>query len=46
MREAYGRAGRERILARFKWERAARECAEIYRQTIENADNRSERARA
>ena len=46
MRAAYGRAGRERILAKFKWERAARECAEIYRQTIENADNRLERARA
>jgi len=44
MRAAYGRAGRERILAKFKWERAARECAEIYRQTIENADNRLERA--
>jgi glycosyltransferase involved in cell wall biosynthesis len=46
MRAAYGRAGRERILAKFKWERAARECAEIYRRTIENADNRLERARA
>jgi glycosyltransferase involved in cell wall biosynthesis len=46
MREAYGRAGRERILAKFKWERAAREYADIYRQTIENADNRLERARA
>ncbi len=46
MREAYGRSGRERILAEFKWERAARQCADIYRQTIENADNRLERARA
>ncbi|MBO6635624.1 glycosyltransferase family 4 protein [Parvibaculum sp.] len=46
MRAAYGQAGRERILAEFKWERAAREYADIYRQTIENADNRLERARA
>lgn len=46
MRARYGEAGRERILAEFKWERAAREYADIYRQTIENADNRLERARA
>ncbi|MEP0708551.1 MAG: glycosyltransferase family 4 protein [Parvibaculum sp.] len=46
MRARYGQAGRERILAEFKWERAAREYADIYRQTIENADNRLERARA
>ncbi len=46
MRARYGQAGRERILAKFKWERAARECVEIYRQTIADADHRLERARA
>lgn len=46
MRAAYGQAGRERILAKFKWERAGRECADIYRQAIEDADNRLQRARA
>ncbi|MEX0840536.1 MAG: glycosyltransferase family 4 protein [Parvibaculum sp.] len=46
MRARYGQAGRERILAKFKWERAARECVDIYRQTIADADNRLERARA
>ncbi|MDO8839789.1 MAG: glycosyltransferase family 4 protein [Parvibaculum sp.] len=46
MRARYGEAGRERILAKFKWERAARECVEIYRQTIADADHRLERARA
>ena len=46
MRARYGQAGRERILAKFKWERAARECVDVYRQTIADADNRLERARA
>ena len=46
MRARYGQAGRDRILAKFKWERAARECVDVYRQTIANADNRLERARA
>jgi glycosyltransferase involved in cell wall biosynthesis len=46
MRARYGAAGRERILKQFKWERAAREVTEIYRQTIADADRRSERARA
>jgi glycosyltransferase involved in cell wall biosynthesis len=45
-RARLGQAGRDRILANFKWERAARECAEIYRQTIADADRRSKRARA
>jgi glycosyltransferase involved in cell wall biosynthesis len=45
-RERFGRMGRERILANFKWERAAREVTEIYRQTIADADRRSETARA
>jgi glycosyltransferase involved in cell wall biosynthesis len=45
-RERFGRMGRERILAKFKWERAAREVTEIYRQTIADADRRSETARA
>lgn len=46
MRARLGAAGRERILKHFKWERAAREVTEIYRQTIADADRRSERARA
>ncbi len=45
-RARLGAAGRERILAKFKWERAAREVTEIYRQTIADADRRSEHARA
>lgn len=45
-RARLGRAGRERILAKFKWERAAREVTDIYRQTIADADRRLERARA
>jgi glycosyltransferase involved in cell wall biosynthesis len=45
-RERFGRMGRERILANFKWERAAREVTEIYRQTIVDADRRSQTARA
>ncbi len=45
-RARLGAAGRERILAKFKWERAAREVTEIYRQTIADADRRLERARA
>lgn len=45
-RARLGAAGRERILAKFKWERAAREVTEIYRQTIADADHRPERARA
>lgn len=46
LRARLGAAGRERILKNFKWERAAREVTEIYRQTIADADRRSERARA
>jgi glycosyltransferase involved in cell wall biosynthesis len=45
-RERFGHLGRERILAHFKWERAAREVTDIYRQTILDADRRSEIARA
>ena len=46
LRARLGATGRERILKNFKWERAAREVTEIYRQTIADADRRSERARA
>ena len=46
LRDRLGHAGRERILAQFKWERAAREVTEIYRQTILDADNRLQHARA
>lgn len=46
LRDRLGHAGRERILAQFKWERAAREVTEIYRQTILDADHRLQHARA
>lgn len=46
MRDRLGHAGRERILANFKWERAAREVTEIYRQTILDADRRLQRTGA
>ncbi len=43
LRDRLGHAGRERILANFKWERAAREVTDIYRQTILDADRRLQR---
>ena len=46
LRDRLGHAGRQRILDNFKWERAAREVTEIYRQTILDADNRLQHARA
>ena len=46
LRDRLGNAGRERILAKFKWERAAREVTDIYRQTILDADHRLQHARA
>jgi glycosyltransferase involved in cell wall biosynthesis len=46
LRDRLGHAGRERILAQFKWERAAREVTDIYRQTILDADHRLQHARA
>tara|TARA_R110000824_G_scaffold390760_17_gene587993 strand:- start:29801 stop:31177 length:1377 start_codon:yes stop_codon:yes gene_type:complete len=46
MRDRLGHAGRERILSQFKWERAAREVTEIYRQTILDADHRLQHSRA
>ncbi|MCE9650765.1 MAG: glycosyltransferase family 4 protein [Parvibaculum sp.] len=46
MRDRYGHAGRQRILANFKWERAAREVTDIYRQTILDADRRLQRTGA
>jgi glycosyltransferase involved in cell wall biosynthesis len=46
MRDRYGHAGRQRILDNFKWERAAREVTDIYRQTILDADRRLQRTGA
>lgn len=46
LRERYGAAARQRILDNFKWERAAQQCVDVYRQAILNANNRSQRARA
>ncbi|HEY4345715.1 MAG TPA: glycosyltransferase family 4 protein [Parvibaculum sp.] len=46
LRDRLGHAGRERILANFKWERAAREVTDIYRQTILDADRRLQRTGA
>lgn len=46
LRDRLGHEGRERILAQFKWERAAREVTDIYRQTILDADHRLQHARA
>lgn len=44
-RAEVGRAGRERILTKFKWEHAARNVVAIYREAIANANNQSKRAR-
>ena len=46
LRDRLGHAGRQRILDNFKWERAAREVTDIYRQTILDADHRLQHARA
>ena len=46
LRARYGVAARERILAHFKWERAARDCVDVYKETIAHADHRLESARA
>ena len=45
-RAQLGQAGRQRILDKFKWERAAREVVELYRQSIADANNRPKYARA
>lgn len=46
LRDRLGAAARQRILDNFKWERAAQQCVDVYREAIANANNRSERARA
>ncbi len=46
MRDRLGAAARQRILDNFKWERAAQQCVDVYREAIAHANNRSERARA
>lgn len=42
-RDRLGATARTRILKHFKWERAAREVVEIYRQAMADADHRLER---
>ena len=36
-----GNRGRKRVLEKFTWKRAAKELVEVYREAIENANNRS-----
>ena len=36
-----GNKGRKRVLEKFTWKRAAKELVEVYREAIENANNRS-----
>ena len=36
----FGNKGRERVLEKFTWNRAAKELVEVYREAIDNADNR------
>ena len=36
-----GNKGRKRVLEKFTWKRAAKEHVEVYREAIENANNRS-----
>jgi glycosyltransferase involved in cell wall biosynthesis len=38
LRERLGRAARERVIENFRWERAARETAEVYREAIDAHD--------
>lgn len=45
-RAELGAKGRERILAKFKWERAARGCVDVYREVLANADHRPDAVRA
>ena len=35
----YGKMGRERVLDKFTWERAARELVDVYKEAIINANN-------
>ena len=38
-RLVYGKMGRERVLDKFTWERAARELVDVYKEAIINANN-------
>ena len=40
IRIEFGKKGRRRVLENFTWNRAARELVEVYREAIENANNR------
>ena len=35
----YGKMGRDRVLDKFTWERAARELVDVYKEAIINAKN-------
>ena len=37
----YGKKGRERVLDKFTWKRAAKELVDVYKEAISNANNRS-----
>jgi len=39
-RTDFGNRGRNRVLEKFTWKRAAKELVEVYREAIENANNR------
>ena len=41
IRIEFGKKGRRRVLENFTWKRAAKELVEIYREAIDNANNRS-----
>jgi len=45
-RDELGRKARQRVLDHFKWERTARQVVDIYRQAMQDADNRLQQARA
>jgi len=40
-RKEFGEKGRNRVLEKFTWKRAAKELVDVYREAISNADNRS-----
>ena len=39
-REEFSKKGRNRVLKKFTWKRAAKELVDIYKEAISNADNR------
>lgn len=45
-RDELGRKARQRVLDHFKWERTARQVVDIYRQAMQDADNRLQQAGA